>query len=386
MTLYGTSARGGVRPLPPLITKPYHLSSFTRLLGKSTLKSLMFEQLQRYGHLPPSTLEKEQERLGMEARMQERLLSTDGGSGVTTPSLQSVRRPDDSVMLEIWRREVLGIQGSREGLREGAADAAEAEAADGAADDGTVGFRSLVAGPDGESRISCGPARSALAAAENVEALTASGSRAGSAACGSRAGQTAVRHDDPTRTVHNDGFGCAYSDAGSDAYSAYEDEETASAEGVERAFAMQFTRVAELDRASPQIPASTDALAVTDAAGSRQRLGNAQPTALALAGGIPDAGEPSERWWRLKDRYRFVHNHKLYFIDGRTGQWCRRELPFWKPKRRSQPHRVLRRRREVRDAKRDVALSAPASAWKGYGGAPAGRGDSASRAPQSVFA
>jgi len=46
--------KGGVRPLPLLVSKPWALSSYTRLLAKCSLKSYMHEQLKLYGHVPQS--------------------------------------------------------------------------------------------------------------------------------------------------------------------------------------------------------------------------------------------------------------------------------------------------------------------------------------------
>jgi len=66
--------QGGVRPLPPIIAKPWALSSYTRLLAKSHIKSELHEQLKLVGSIPSKQLEAANEDLlPAEARLAERL-------------------------------------------------------------------------------------------------------------------------------------------------------------------------------------------------------------------------------------------------------------------------------------------------------------------------
>ncbi|CAK9041488.1 unnamed protein product [Durusdinium trenchii] len=44
--------QGGVRPLPLVISKPWSLQAYTRLMSKSYLKSRLYEQLKLHGHVP----------------------------------------------------------------------------------------------------------------------------------------------------------------------------------------------------------------------------------------------------------------------------------------------------------------------------------------------
>eukprot|EP00913_Durusdinium_trenchii_P002502 g2314.t1 len=44
--------QGGVRPLPLVISKPWSLQAYTRLMSKSYLKSRLYEQLKLHGHEP----------------------------------------------------------------------------------------------------------------------------------------------------------------------------------------------------------------------------------------------------------------------------------------------------------------------------------------------
>lgn len=44
--------QGGVRPLPLVISKPWSIQAYTRLMSKSYLKSRLYEQLKLHGHIP----------------------------------------------------------------------------------------------------------------------------------------------------------------------------------------------------------------------------------------------------------------------------------------------------------------------------------------------
>eukprot|EP00434_Breviolum_minutum_P018382 symbB.v1.2.016217.t1/scaffold1231.1/size130510/10 len=44
--------KGGVRPLPLVISKPWSIQAYTRLMMKSYLKSRLYEQLKLHGHIP----------------------------------------------------------------------------------------------------------------------------------------------------------------------------------------------------------------------------------------------------------------------------------------------------------------------------------------------
>merc|ERR1711920_1117836 len=65
---------GGVRPLPLIVSKPWALSSYTRLMAKSYVKSHMHEQLKIHGHVPKSELESDTPAdLPVEVRLAERI-------------------------------------------------------------------------------------------------------------------------------------------------------------------------------------------------------------------------------------------------------------------------------------------------------------------------
>lgn len=86
--------RGGVRPLPLLVSKPWALSSYTRLMAKCSLKSYMHEQLKLYGHVPqPKVNAHVAHDLPAEVRVAEQL-SAAGALRVAPP--QRTSKPGDS--------------------------------------------------------------------------------------------------------------------------------------------------------------------------------------------------------------------------------------------------------------------------------------------------
>lgn len=64
--------KGGVRALPPIVSRPWALSSYTRLMPKCSLKSQLFHQLKDHGNIPASELDAVGE-LPVEVRLAERL-------------------------------------------------------------------------------------------------------------------------------------------------------------------------------------------------------------------------------------------------------------------------------------------------------------------------
>lgn len=84
--------KGGVRPLPLVVSKPWALSSYTRLMGKSYLKSKLHEQLKLHGHIPSKELEADNaDNLPVEVRLAERL-SAAGALRVPAPVTASEHR------------------------------------------------------------------------------------------------------------------------------------------------------------------------------------------------------------------------------------------------------------------------------------------------------
>lgn len=78
--------KGGVRPLPMVVSKPWALSSYTRLMAKSHVKSYLHEQLKLHGHVPESKLKEHvADELPPEARLDERL-SAAGSLKVPAPA------------------------------------------------------------------------------------------------------------------------------------------------------------------------------------------------------------------------------------------------------------------------------------------------------------
>merc|ERR1711871_27007 len=68
--------KGGLRPLPLIVAKPWALTAYTRLMAKSTIRSKMHEELVAHGHLPRSELTAgEAPDLPIEARAAEKLSS-----------------------------------------------------------------------------------------------------------------------------------------------------------------------------------------------------------------------------------------------------------------------------------------------------------------------
>jgi len=80
--------KGGVRPLPLVVSKPWALSSYTRLMAKSHVKSYLHEQLKLHGHVPESKIKEHvADELPAEARVDERL-SAAGSLKVPAPAPQ----------------------------------------------------------------------------------------------------------------------------------------------------------------------------------------------------------------------------------------------------------------------------------------------------------
>merc|ERR1719362_613158 len=88
--------KGGVRPLPLLVSKPWALSSYTRLMANCSLKRYMHEQLKLYGHVPqPKVNAHVAHDLPAEVRVAEQL-SAAGALRVAPP--QRASEPGD------WKR------------------------------------------------------------------------------------------------------------------------------------------------------------------------------------------------------------------------------------------------------------------------------------------
>ena len=67
---------GGVKPLPMIVTKPYALESYARMLSTSTAKRYIFDQLESRGLVPPRALSTDiDEALSAGARASERISS-----------------------------------------------------------------------------------------------------------------------------------------------------------------------------------------------------------------------------------------------------------------------------------------------------------------------
>lgn len=97
--------KGGLRPLPAMVARPWALSSYTRLMAKSSVKSCLHEQLKLHGCIPPGELQKDTATdLPMETRLDE-ALSASGAMRVSEPigrksQGSEVRRPTllDAIM------------------------------------------------------------------------------------------------------------------------------------------------------------------------------------------------------------------------------------------------------------------------------------------------
>jgi len=84
--------KGGVRPLPPVVARPWALSSYTRLMANSSVKARLIEQLRLHGQVPPGELREDTApSLRAEVRANERL-STAGALKVPTPYAVELRR------------------------------------------------------------------------------------------------------------------------------------------------------------------------------------------------------------------------------------------------------------------------------------------------------
>lgn len=76
--------RGGVRPLPLVVSQPWALDSYTRLMAKSTMRSYLHSELKLHGHVPAGVLEADTaERLDFDARLSEALAT---GEALKVPS------------------------------------------------------------------------------------------------------------------------------------------------------------------------------------------------------------------------------------------------------------------------------------------------------------
>lgn len=94
--------KGGLRPLPPIVARPWALSSYTRLMQKSYLKSRLHQLLQEHGHIPASKLEDDvADDLPAEVRVSEQL-SAAGALRVAAPTTaRELRRQQETR----WRTE-----------------------------------------------------------------------------------------------------------------------------------------------------------------------------------------------------------------------------------------------------------------------------------------
>ncbi|CEL92454.1 unnamed protein product [Vitrella brassicaformis CCMP3155] len=67
--------KGGIRPLPMVITRPWALNSYVRLMAKSSTKTYLKEALYYYGHIAPRHLSPElDETVGAEVKVHEMVL------------------------------------------------------------------------------------------------------------------------------------------------------------------------------------------------------------------------------------------------------------------------------------------------------------------------
>eukprot|EP00927_Polykrikos_kofoidii_P024839 TRINITY_DN22474_c0_g1_i1.p1 TRINITY_DN22474_c0_g1~~TRINITY_DN22474_c0_g1_i1.p1 ORF type:complete len:665 (-),score=102.81 TRINITY_DN22474_c0_g1_i1:52-2046(-) len=275
---------GGVRPLPLVVSKPWSLSAYTRLLAKSSIKSQLHEQLKIHGAIPQTTLEADTAELSMEARTNERL-SAATSLRVRPPEVASAWPEAPKGGAPTWRAKrpalldvIMEAEYSGRGW-----DAAAAEAASRA-----------VAGPASEDRLSI--------PAVETEGL----------GLPSSTGRGSPMLDFPENLDDSD-------------------EDEADREARER-FGLQFEHVVPDDVYEA---ASQDALTVPE---EMKRIPQPSDDFESLL--IPD------RWWSTRRQAFFRHMHRAYRLT--DGGWSEVPDPRGPRPMPKQRHRSRRLKREER--------------------------------------
>eukprot|EP00931_Biecheleriopsis_adriatica_P047305 TRINITY_DN27254_c0_g1_i1.p1 TRINITY_DN27254_c0_g1~~TRINITY_DN27254_c0_g1_i1.p1 ORF type:complete len:627 (+),score=109.26 TRINITY_DN27254_c0_g1_i1:42-1922(+) len=293
--------KGGVRPLPLIVSKPWSLGAYTRLMSKSYLKSRLHEQLKLHGHVPKSELEQDTDAdMPIEARVSERL-SAAGSLRVEAPSRPSTSERRHSADSDVPRPAIMDaiLQAEYSG----------------------VGWDSSAATPSPYSGLTEEPAR-AIRRGVNLALAEA---------------ELGSPEDVDDEEEEREGFAGVYDDDTDELVS--DEEDSLDTSGGSR-FGLQFEHV---------VPESTYSVSADDGI-------LLDPSTVRKPGAEGPIDELelvlNERWWHRLRRTFFRHDHRAYRLI--EGQWQRVPDPrgaHYKPRRKHRPRQLKKEeklRREMR--------------------------------------